>query len=68
MKVKSKFIKPGNLPPNLGVNATIVYLLALDYWKAPGWLWSVVITFLAIRLVSAFYKAVSGDSTDIFED
>lgn len=66
---KTKTISRKNLPAKIPGTTFLVWVLALDYWNAPGWLWGVVITIMVIILLSIIYSIFwKSESIDIFEE
>lgn len=66
---KSKTISRKNLPTKIPTTTFLLWVLALDYWNAPGWLWGVAITIMVIILLSTIYIVFwKSESVDIFEE
>jgi hypothetical protein len=62
-----KEIKQGNLPYNPPVTLTVVVWLALDHWRAPGWLYGAAVVVMLILWVAAIYSIWAAERIDIIE-
>lgn len=54
-----KVISKKNLPTRSPILATVVYVLAMDYWNAPQWLWGAVgllLIFIWIAWIVSFFN------------
>jgi len=54
-----KVISKKNLPTRSPIMATVVYVLAMDYWNAPQWLWGAVgllLVFIWIAWIVLFFN------------
>ena len=54
-----KVISKKNLPTRSPILATVVYVLAMDYWNAPQWLWGAVgllLVFIWIAWIVSFFN------------
>jgi hypothetical protein len=51
-----KVIKSKYLPTHLPVASTLLYIIALDYWNAPQWVWGVVVTLLSMNWLLVIYN------------
>jgi len=60
-----KVISKKNLPIRSPILATVVYVLSMDYWNAPQWLWGAVgllLVFIWIGWIISFFNQ---DEVDI---
>jgi hypothetical protein len=65
--MKNKTIKNSNLPAKLPVGSSILYYIALDYYKAPEWLWTVAIIIFSLFWIGGVVKYFTHESWDITE-
>jgi hypothetical protein len=65
---KYKVISRKNLPTGLPVTKTILFLMALDYYKAPQWLFGAVGCFLILGWIVSIGSMFQERQTDIFEE
>jgi len=68
MKDSKKVISRKNIPVTLPIFKTVIILLALDYWKAPEWLYGVVLALLVILWIGAISLLIKQTQVDIFDD
>lgn len=65
---KIKVIHTGDLPGKVPINSTLVYILALDHWKAPQWLWAVVLTLVVLVWILFIVRLRQQEPTKLFEN
>lgn len=63
-----KVISRKNLPSRLPIGSTMFYLLCLDYFQAPQWLWGVTCTILVVVWIGTIIDLIREESTDIFNE
>lgn len=62
-----KVISYKNMPVRLPVGGSCVLYLLLDRFQAPGWVWGVLGTLLAILWIVAVHKMFTQKQTELFE-
>ena len=55
------------LPTPIPVNSSVLCWLALDHWKAPGWLYGACGVLLGVIWVAWIYGLFAYETVDIFE-
>ena len=65
MMKKKKVIGRNNLRMKSPITPTILFLLALDYWGAPEWLWGIVVFITVIFWGVFIYSFWSEESLTI---
>lgn len=63
-----KVISRKNLPTKPPTIATVVAILALDYWNAPQWLWGALGVVFVIIWVAWIVQMFQEKQFDIFKD
>lgn len=64
---KQKVLSKKQMPIKLPVVGTGFWLLVMDKYNAPGWLWGVVITILSIVWIALIVGVTREQSTEIEE-
>ena len=64
---KRKVIAQKNFSMRSPLMPTVVVWLLLDRFQAPGWVWGVVGTLVAILWIAFVAQAWTNEITDIFE-
>lgn len=67
MEIK-KVISRKNLPVKLPFVQTLSVITALDYWKAPQYLWGSVGLFYVVIWAATFYAMGTQKEVDILKD
>lgn len=62
-----KYIARNNESPSVGVAVWLVWWLFLDRLSAPGWVFGVVFTLLAILVATQWYRVFFHDAINIFD-
>jgi hypothetical protein len=62
-----RYIKAVNLPPRIGLIAPAVWFLVLERFGAPGWVYGVVYTFIAVVWAAEVYRLFRGEAVDVLE-
>lgn len=62
-----KEIKWSNMPSRPPVVSTLVIWIALEYWRAPGWLWGSIGVLVAVQWVSEICGMFARESVDVIE-
>lgn len=60
-----KVISKKNLPTRSPILTTVVYVLAMDYWNAPQWLWGAVGLFLIFIWIAWIVSFFNQDEIDV---
>lgn len=71
MKSKIKYIiSPGNISRKYPGNFSLIVILMLDHWHAPGWMWGVMLTILVAIWAVILVDLIKYDEevVDIFAD
>ena len=63
--MKPRKIARKNIPMDSPLPATVIYWLALDYWKAPGWAWGVVGTLVVVAWIVFLVEAFTAEYKEI---
>lgn len=63
----SKVLHPSQLPSRLPFLSTFVAYLGMDFYDAPGWVWGMGWTLLAILWFGASYAIYKQEHTKIRE-
>jgi len=63
--MKKKTIKNSNLPAKLPIGSTIMYYMALDYYKAPEWLWTLATLLFSLIWIGSIIKYFTHESFDV---
>lgn len=63
-----KVISNKNLQSRLPLLSTLVTILALDYWKAPEWLWGCLGLLFLLMWITSIVRLVNEESVDVFEE
>lgn len=64
---RRKVISRKNVPGSLPLTLTIVCVMALDFWNAPGWMCGVVGLLLLISWISCLITVLTDEKIDIFK-
>ena len=56
-----------NLPANPPTTFTLILLLGLDHFHAPGWMWGIVCTLLFVLWAAVLYTMSQCKEIDIFK-
>lgn len=64
--MKKQVISRKNLPDKLPSISTLCIIMALDYWKAPGWLWGGMGLLLVLLWISAIWSIIQEKQVNIF--
>lgn len=62
---KRRVISRANLPVRLPVWQTVTMVLVLDRFGAPGWLWGVAVTLVAIQWVLTYVIHRGEEAVDV---
>jgi hypothetical protein len=65
--MKKKVINWKQLPIRSPVPNTLLWVTALHYWSAPGWLWGVIGVFVVLHWVLAFVEGFTAEKVDVFK-
>lgn len=65
---KNKVIKSSSIETSSPMATTILYVLAMDYWNAPQWLWGAFGLILLAMWVLYFYSFFTEERVDLFKD
>lgn len=68
MKKPKKVLKANNLPSRLPIWTTLVTWLALDYWKAPQWLYGAAGFLFFILWLNAIDGIATEEKIDLFKN
>ena len=60
-------IKLNNLPAKLPVTETMVYVMAMDFFKTPQWGIGIMAFLLCCKWIIAIYDLCTQQSVDIFK-
>ena len=63
--MSNKRIKASNLPMQPPLIGTLVWYLVLDRFDAPGWLWGVMGTLLAVLWIAFFVGLFMNEYVDV---
>lgn len=63
--MKTLVIKHENLPTRFPFFPTLTWILAMDRWDAPQWLWGVTGLLFVMAWFGAIYRHVMSDYVDI---
>ena len=65
---KRKVVKKSNLPTGRPpILTTVVTILALDYWQAPGWLFGIFGTVLVLLWMTWIQLKLTQEEVDILK-
>ena len=65
---KEKFIKAGNLPPNLHLGSLAFWFMFISYYDLPDWVLGVWGTYALFMVFAFAYRFYSQEGVDIFEE
>lgn len=65
---RTKVVALKNLPSRSPFLLTLVAVLALDHWHAPGWAWGAVTVFLVITWAGWIITFWTEESAEVFPD
>lgn len=63
-----RYLKASNLPPRVNVLVPLLWVLVLERFDAPGWIYGVIFTMLGIIYAGEIYRLFAGKAVDIFEE
>ena len=63
-----KVVSPKNLPMRAPLTSTLVFWLVLDKLGAPGWVWGVLGTLLAVLWIAYFVDIFKREDIDILNN
>lgn len=63
--MKRKALDRKNLPCSLPTSSTAIAWLLLDRFSAPGWLWGVSLTLLAILWIASIYDVFTCEKVEL---
>lgn len=66
--MKKKAIALKNLPIRNPISITVLSILALDYWNAPGWLCGVIGVLIVTMFLGYIDYLVNYEKVDLFEN
>lgn len=63
-----KVISRKILPIRSPISATVTYVLAMDYWSAPEWLWGVGVLILVLIWATWIVSFFKQEQIDVIND
>jgi len=61
-----KVVSRKNTTASLPITSTLVAILALDRWSAPGWVWGALGVIFLVAWISSIIKLYNQEEIDIF--
>ena len=65
---KTKVIQGNNLPMKTPIPATVLYLMAADYFNLPEWAWTLIIVLLSLGWILKIISIFTTEKVNIFKD